>query len=138
MNLIKKFTDKTFFKFIIVGIINTVVGTAIMFILYNVFNFSYEISSGANYFFTSILSYFLNKYFTFKSKEKSVSEIIRFALNIIVCYVLAYGIAKRLAFLVLGFLDKRLRENIAMVVGMGLFTILNYFGQRFFSFREKE
>ena len=118
MNLIKKFTDKTFFKFIIVGIINTVVGTAIMFILYNVFNFSYEISSGANYFFTSILSYFLNKYFTFKSKEKSVSEIIRFALNIIVCYVLAYGIAKRLAFLVLGFLDKRLRENIAMVVGM--------------------
>ena len=138
MNLIKKFTDKTFFKFIIVGIINTVVGTSIMFILYNVFNFSYEISSGANYFFTSILSYFLNKYFTFKSKEKSVSEIIRFALNIIVCYVLAYGIAKRLAFLVLGFLDKRLRENIAMVVGMGLFTILNYFGQRFFSFREKE
>ena len=138
MNLIKKFTDKTFFKFIIVGIINTVVGTAIMFILYNVFNFSYEISSGANYFFTSIFSYFLNKYFTFKSKEKSVSEIIRFALNIIVCYVLAYGIAKRLAFLVLGFLDKRLRENIAMVVGMGLFTILNYFGQRFFSFREKE
>ena len=138
MNLIKKFTDKTFFKFIIVGIINTVVGTAIMFILYNVFNFSYEISSGANYFFTSILSYFLNKYFTFKSKEKSVSEIIRFALNIIVCYVLAYGIAKRLAFLVLGFLDKRLRENIAMVVGMGLFTILNYFGQRFFSFRKKE
>ena len=45
-----------------------------------------------------------NPNFTFKSKEKSVSEIIRFALNIIVCYVLAYGIAKRLAFLVLGFL----------------------------------
>ena len=32
------FTDKTFMKFVIVGVVNTVVGTAIMFVFYNVFH----------------------------------------------------------------------------------------------------
>ena len=63
MNLIKKLVDKTFLKFMLVGIINTVFGTTIMFVFYNVFDLSYEISSAANYFFASILSFFLNKYF---------------------------------------------------------------------------
>ena len=35
---IKNKFDITFFKFILVGIINTVVGTAVMFIAYNVFH----------------------------------------------------------------------------------------------------
>lgn len=138
MNIIKKFTDKTFIRFLIVGGINTVFGTSIMFIFYNIFKFSYEVSSGANYLLASVLSYFLNKHFTFKSKEKSVFEVIRFAINIIVCYILAYGFAKRIALLMLGFLDKNLRENIAMIIGMCVFPVLNYFGQRFFSFKIKE
>ena len=30
---------------------------------------------------------------------------------------------------------EKLQTNAAMVVGMGLYTVLNYFGQRFFAFR---
>ncbi len=138
MNFLTKLLDKTFLKFMLVGILNTVVGTTIMFVFYNVFNLSYEVSSGTNYFFTSILSFFLNKYFTFKSKDRALIEFFRFALIIIFCYILAYGLAKRLAFELLGFLDKKTRENIAMLIGMGLFAILNYLGQRFFSFKEKK
>lgn len=138
MNLIKKLVDRTFLKFILVGIINTVFGTTIMFVCYNIFDLSYEISSASNYLFASILSFFLNKYFTFQSKEKPIFEVIRFVVNIIVCYILAYGVAKRLALVVFGFLDKKSRENIAMLIGMGLFAVLNYFGQRFFSFRVRE
>lgn len=138
MNLIKKLADKTFLKFMMVGMINTVFGTTIMFVFYNILDFSYEISSIANYFFASILSFFLNKHFTFKSKQKSLPEAIRFIIIIAVCYVIAYGIAKQVALAVLGFLDKKTRENIAMLIGMGLFAVLNYLGQRFFSFRVRE
>ena len=56
-------------KFGIVGVINTIFGTAIMFGLYNLAGCSYWLSSAANYFFGSILSYFLNKNFTFQNKS---------------------------------------------------------------------
>lgn len=52
--------DKSFGKFIIVGLINTLFGTGIMLIFYNIFHVNYWISSAANYFFGSVLSYFLD------------------------------------------------------------------------------
>ena len=86
--------DGTVIRFIIVGVINTLFGTAIMFVFYNVFHLSYWISSASNYFFGSILSYFLNKSFTFKYGKADFKSIVRFTVNILVCYLLAYGIAK--------------------------------------------
>ncbi len=137
---IKKFVsvffDKTFLKFIFIGIINTVVGTTIMFVFYNIFNFSYWISTASNYFLTSILSFFLNKYFTFSNQKSSFMQVVRFAINISVCYFLAYGIAKQLALYIFEFAGEKLQNNIAMIIGMGLFTILNYIGQRFFCFKD--
>lgn len=131
-----KLFDKTFWKFILVGIVNTLFGTAVMFIAYNLFHLSYWISSAANYVLGSILSYFLNKYFTFQNKSKSVKVVLKFILNISVCYLLAYGIAKPLVRMVLAGAATTVQENGAMLVGMGLFVILNYFGQRYFAFNE--
>lgn len=131
-----KLFDKTFWKFILVGIVNTLFGTAVMFIAYNLFHLSYWISSAANYVLGSILSYFLNKYFTFQNKSKSVKVVLKFILNISVCYLLAYGIAKPLVRMVLTGAATTVQENGAMLVGMGLFVILNYFGQRYFAFNE--
>lgn len=127
----------SFFRFIIVGIINTIFGTAIMFVLYNVFHQSYWISSAANYFFGSILSYILNKYFTFKYKGWDVHSVIKFTLNILFCYFVAYGLAQPLVNFVLGNLSQVIRDNVAMAVGMCVFVLLNYFGQRLFVFRRK-
>ena len=140
---LKKFFDEKFFKFIIVGVINTLVGMGIMFGLYNLANLDdmgYWISSAANYIIASILSYFLNKHFTFKNKEKGGKPVLRFALNIAVCYLLAYGIAKPLTVFVLGgtSLSESLQTNIAMLAGSVFFVGFNYIGQRFFAFKEKE
>lgn len=107
-----------------------------MFGLYNLAGFSYWLSSSANYILTSILSYFLNKYFTFQHKKDSWKSALRFALNIAVCYLLAYGIAKQLALLLLSNVSVKVQENVAMIVGMVFFTVLNYLGQRFFAFKE--
>ena len=135
---IKNKFDITFFKFILVGIINTVVGTAVMFIAYNVFHLSYWVSSAANYVVGSVCSYFLNKYFTVQNKEKSPIILLKFVVNITVCYLIAYGGAKKLILLLLSGFSKQWQDNVAMVCGMGLFVILNYFGQRFFAFKKKD
>lgn len=135
-NKLSKFFDIKFWKFILVGVINTIVGTAIMFGLYNLAGFSYWVSSAANYILASILSYFLNKYFTFQHRGGSLKSAIRFAINIAVCYILAYGIAKPLTISLLSDATVTVQDNVAMFVGMVLFTLLNYVGQRFFAFKD--
>jgi putative flippase GtrA len=127
--------DRTLLKFMLVGAVNTLVGSAIMFLLYNLAGLSYWASSGANYFFTSILSFFLNKYFTFSAKNWSVKMVVYFALTIVVAYVTAYSIAKPLVYLLLGAYPEKLRGNVSLLCGMCLFTGINYLGQRFLAFR---
>lgn len=132
-----RFLDRKLLKFLLVGVVNTLIGTAIMFGLYNFAHSSYWLSSAANYILTSILSFFLNKYFTFQNKDRDWKQIARFAINIMVCYMLAYGIAKPLCLYMLAGATVAVRDNVSMLVGMCLFTGLNYLGQRFFAFREK-
>lgn len=136
--LLSKFLDKTFLRFIIVGVINTLFGTAIMFVFYNVFGLSYWLSSASNYFFGSILSYFLNKYFTFQYKKRDWKVVGRFVLNISACYLIAYGVAKPLVRALLSGASATIQENVAMLCGMCLFVALNYLGQRFFAFKSDE
>ena len=134
---IKLFTDKIFMKFVMVGIINTLVGTTIMFVFYNVFNLNYWISSASNYIIGSLVSYLLNKNFTFRFKEKGYYSLLRFIINILTCYLLAYGIAKPIMHWILSDFNKTIQENISMLLGMCLFVVFNYLGQRFFAFRKK-
>ncbi len=135
---LSKFLDKTFLRFVIVGVMNTIFGTAIMFVFYNVFHLSYWISSASNYFFGSILSYFLNKHFTFQYKERDLGVVGRFILNISVCYLAAYGIAKPLFRWMLSGFSASVQDNVAMLGGMVLFVMFNYLGQRFFAFKKRE
>lgn len=128
--------DKEFVRFILVGLINTIVGTTVMFICYNLIHFNYWISSASNYIIGSIASYFLNKYYTFKNYERNWRIIARFVINISICYLLAYGIAKPLAARLLSSMSVSIQENGAMMVGMGLFVVLNYTGQKYFTFRK--
>lgn len=135
--IISVFTDKVFFRFLVVGTINTLFGSAIMFTCYNVFRFGYWVSSAANYFFGSILSFFLNKNFTFKNQDKCFWVFVRFAINIAACYLVSYGLARPLvAFLLVG-INQHMADNISMVLGMCLFVLTNYLTQRFFTFRHK-
>lgn len=133
-----KYFDVTAVKFILVGIVNTIVGTGIMFFLYNFCSVNYWISSASNYFVGSIVSYFLNKYFTFKSTEHSAQQIFKFIIHISVCYFIAYGVAKPMVTMFLTGIGEKVKGNVAMLVGMCLFVLLNYLGQRFYVFREKK
>ena len=145
MDKLSKLFDPTFFRFLAVGVVNTLVGYGVMFGLYNLAGLhawgeaGYWISSAANYLVGSVVSFFLNKHFTFRNQEKGAGVVLRFVVNISVCWLLAYGLAQPAMGWLLGGLNlsQQLQGNLTMLAGSGLFVILNYFGQRFFAFRTK-
>lgn len=143
MDKLKKLFDPTFFRFILVGVVNTLVGYGVMFGLYNLAGLhtwgdaGYWVSSAANYIVGSVVSFFLNKHFTFRNQEKGAGVVARFVVNISVCWLLAYGLAQPVMEKLLAGLGltEQLQGNLTMLAGSGLFVVLNYLGQRFFAFR---
>ncbi|MDO4745446.1 MAG: GtrA family protein [Bacillota bacterium] len=133
----RNLVDEKLLKFIVVGVINTLVGMAIMFGMYNLLGCSYWVSSAANYILASILSYVLNMKFTFDYRGRALGSSIRFIINIAICYLAAYGVAKPLMGWMLTNSSITLQENAAMLTGMCIFTGLNYIGQRLFVFNER-
>ena len=125
-------------KFLIVGIINTIVGYGVMFFTYNLLHWNYWIASAANYIMGSICSFFLNKYFTFQAKNFNKKEVIKFIICILFCYSIGYGVARPIIRLIFQQANLSLQDNLAMIFGSGIFTVLNFFGQKFFVFTKKE
>ena len=133
---LSKLFDRTLLKFLLVGCANTLCAMCIMYLLYNLAHLGYWGSSAVAFTLASMLSFFLNRSFTFRSTERLWKTAVRFAVNIAVCYLLAYSAAQPLAEWALSrFLARDVVEQIAMLLGMCIFTGLNYLGQRFFAFR---
>ncbi|MDD7275240.1 MAG: GtrA family protein [Treponema sp.] len=125
-------------KFLAVGVINTIVGYGVMFGTYNLLGWDYWLASAANYVVGSLCSFFLNKYFTFQSKKFSAGEVMRFVFCILLCYLIGYGVARPCVRLVFQSASATLQDNLAMLGGSGVFTVLNFFGQKLFVFQKKK
>lgn len=130
--------DVKLWKFLLVGVLNTLVGDGLSFLLINLTDLNMWLATALPTVIASVMSYFLNKYFTFKNTEKGWRPAVRFALNIAVCYGLAYGIAIPLMQWALSAAEPTLRDNLSKLIGMCLFVGFNYLGQRLFAFRTKE
>jgi putative flippase GtrA len=131
------FFDKFLLKFLAVGLVNTVVAASLMFGLYNLAKFGYWMSSAVTYIIASVVSFFLNKSWTFEAKGFSFYMVAVFALTIAVSYLIAYSIAKPLIYRLLQNYSEKIRGNISLFTGMCFFTALNYTGQRFVVFGKK-
>lgn len=127
-----------------VGVINTFLGWVIMAALYNLLHMNYWLSSGISYFVGSVFSYHANAKLTFKVENRDKWLPWRFAFNIIVCYLVSFSVAQPLVTWLLdvsglsaytSFSSQALFDNVAMVFGMGIFIVMNFFGQKFFVFR---
>ena len=60
----------------------------------------------------------------------------RFAINIIVCYLIAFSVAQPLMEKVLAAQPRVIVDNVAMFLGMCMFIVMNFFGQKIFVFRK--
>lgn len=132
----KRLFDVSMLKFLLVGVGNTLFSTVLMFALEGL---GYWPSTAIAYVAGAVLSFFLNRRFTFHSEETLGRSAVKFALNVAVCYVLGYGLARGLMGILAPWspLSPLWWERLSKLVGMGLYTVLNYFGQRFFAFRNK-
>lgn len=120
-----------------VGVLNTLMGLAIMEVLYNLIHMHYYLASGISYFIGSVFSYHANAKLTFKVENRDKWLPWRFAINIIVCYLIAYGVARPLVRYLLASQSPVIVDNVAMLLGMGFFVVLNFFGQKLFVFRKR-
>lgn len=129
-----KLWNNSFVRFLLVGVGNTLLSMVLMYLLEGL---GYWPSTAIAYAAGAAMSFFLNRYFTFHSKEDLWRSLGKFIVNVALCYVVAYALAQPLAQAALRDtgLSGLWQERIAKLAGMCLYTLLNYFGQRFFAFR---
>ena len=131
---------KTFAKFLVVGVINTLIGYGIIFLCLNILNLSYGVSTSVGTVAGAINSFFMNRSFTFQNDKSIFKTVLPFILVTAICYVIAYTLAKQGVILVLenkNIFSPKMIDNIATLVGMCIYTLLNFFGQRLFVFKKQ-
>ena len=114
-------------KFIVSGLIAVAVDFGVYFFLNNYIN--HNVSKGLSFLTGSIVAYLLNKFWTFRAKEFSGSQLFRFfflylttlAINILV----NKGVLNLFNSVLFGFL-----------CATGASTILNFLGQKFWVFKQ--
>jgi putative flippase GtrA len=100
----------------------------------NLAGFSYWLSTFIGNTVGAIVSYMLNRSYTFRSQVNWLRGLLLFAIVILSCYVIAYGLGMALVERLLPHLlpqaGREWIDNIAVLAGMGMYTVLNYFGQK--------
>jgi putative flippase GtrA len=127
--LIKKLFDIKVFRFIFVGGINTLVGYG-SFALFLYLGFYYYLSYVLSYVIGICNSYIWNKYFTFKSKNKSYKEIARF----ISVYLLSFAIGSLILYIFVDIFN--MNEYLAGFINLIFTTAISWIGHNKYSFKE--
>ncbi|SMQ77444.1 Putative flippase GtrA (transmembrane translocase of bactoprenol-linked glucose) [Bacillus sp. OV166] len=131
----------SFVRFIIVGIVNTVVGLSVMYLLLHLLGQSYWIATFVGNSIGAFVSFILNRNFTFKSKDSVSKSAIRFIVVILGCYFISYEIGRSFVEWILNkneFFSPFFKTDISVLIGTCLYTLLNYFGQKLFVFSKKD
>lgn len=131
-------TTNSFFRFLLVGIVNTFVGLFIMFFLLNVLNLTYWTSTFLGNAVGACISFLLNRTFTFGSNVSYHKGVPRFFVIILICYFSAYYSSEKLTELTNHFqlFSTMNDENVSVLLGSALYTISNYLGQKHFVFKK--
>ncbi len=119
-----------FYKYLIVGIINTIVGYGIIFSLMYI-GISPEISNLIGYSIGICVSYVLNKIYTFQSKAHPRNEFPKFVASLLI----AYG----LNFLTLVFCVRVIHINayVSQIISGVVYTLSGFLLAKYFAFRKE-
>lgn len=115
-------------KFGLVGIVNTLITLAVIYIASSIFHVHYIAANVIGYTLGFLNSYICNKLWTFKSKGPVRSETLRFIAVTGFCYLLQLG------FLVMLKEGVAINKDLAQLFAMVFYTVINFFGHRFFTF----
>lgn len=131
VDLVKKLFDDKRIRFLMVGVINTVVGYG-FYALFIYLGLDAYLATTLSTILGVINSYFWSKYFTFRQPKKSLPEALRFVL----VYAVSYGANLALVYL---FVDRMgMDKYLSGVACLFVTTIVSYVGHNFFSFKSKK
>jgi len=118
-----------FLKYLLVGIINTIVGYVIIFSLMFV-AVPPEISNIIGYIMGVIVCYTLNKVYTFQSKDHPKREFPKFVLSLLTSYGLNF------LTLILCIHIFKVNPYISQIISGAVYTISGFVFLKYFAFRQ--
>ena len=124
------YSTKQFVIFSAIGVLNTAIHYGVFVSLYRIFMINYLLSSGIGYCCGLVNSYFMNRAFTFKMKnKKNVSEATRFLTTNIVALAVNLLLMK----IVVGALN--IIPEVSQVLAIFGSMVTNFLGNKFWTFR---
>lgn len=127
-----------FIKFLLVGLLNTIVGMGLMLFLQNGLEWPFWYATFTGNTVGAVISFLMNRTFTFKSKVSIQVGVPRFIAVVFLCYIFSFSISR----LITGSMDSFTigqfyidSDNIAILLGSILYTFANYLGQKSFVFK---
>ena len=148
MKKLKKMLDRTLVLYLVIGFLNFLLCTGIMFLLYNVAGFSRHTAPIVNYGLGSLIWYLACRFILFRGSKTTPRQLLRFFVDIVVCYLVSYYVlAPLLSRLLLKSVHmtrlfsfggaENIRGNCEMTIGTIAYSLLNYFGQRYYVFSNR-
>jgi putative flippase GtrA len=123
---------KQFSRFLVVGVFNTFLGYCVIFACMYWARMSPEASNVTGYAIGLVASYLLNKNYTFNSRRRQGSEIIRF----LVVFIIAY--ASNLAALSILIHRVGVHEGISQILAGIIYVIASYLMNKHYVFRTND
>lgn len=124
-----KILQYSFIKYLIVGVFNTLVGFGVIFILMHI-GLLPEMANFIGYLCGIIVSFVLNKYFTFKSKNYLKKEFIKFVASMGIAYLI------NLLVLIVLYRYFGVNEYISQIIAGIFYTISGYILSKFYAFKQ--
>lgn len=122
--------DLTFFKFALVGVLNTGLTIAVIFLLKYLFSANDVLANFIGYVFGLACSYFLNKKWTFNHSGEFISTAIKFLMVFAVSYTIN-------VFCLLQFIKLGVNDYAAHLLGMPIYTVVFYLGSKYFVYGKR-
>ena len=116
-------------RYLMVGVANTLVGLGTIYFAMYFLHFNVVQSNAIGYSIGILLSFSLNKTWTFSSQDHITSSFIRYLL------VLGIGYAANLATVLYIYSHLYLSPYVAQAIGILPYTAIGFLGSRYFAFR---
>lgn len=121
---------RQFFKFGLVGALNTVLDYTLFTLLFSWAHVYYLVANGISFSVAVINSYILNRRWTYRSQHPNWRGE---GLKYLTVYVIGLGISEALLFLFVEHVH--LHQLVAKALTVGIVIFWNFFGTRFWAFR---
>ncbi len=118
-----------FFRFIVVGLSNSLLGYSIIFACMYLVGLSPEVSNIIGYGLALIISYILSRNYTFRSKQRHSGEIVRFLL------VFSFAYASNFAVLLILLHEMDIQKGVSQILASIVYVVVSYLMNKYYVFR---